>query len=324
MRNKIIFEKETIEQILSQTNTKADAAKILNISTTTLRLLAKELSIDYKTKSFRKGKTLPKQHPEIDKQWLIDNWVNTNKSMRQLAKEFGVSEGLIDARRAKYKLSKTYKYKVNTRKLYNLDDPKVYYLAGLLATDGWLNKKNPGIEISLTGESEKQLLNEIKNYFETSAEIALYGNSYRLRIAEKDIVKFFSENFNIPTSNKTFLVDIPRDFPSEDCAKAYIRGCFDGDGYISENKQCGISLCTASEKFVLGIQSVIEKYSGEKIPYHLTRRGDKYYPCIGTTDRKSRAILDWMYSLDDCFKLERKYNRYIKLKIQSEQRNNAK
>lgn len=324
MRNKIIFEKETIEQILNQTDTKANAAKILNISTTTLRLLAKELGINYKTKSFRKGKTLPKQHPEIDKQWLIDNWVNTDKSMRQLAEEFNVSEGLIDARRAKYKISKTYKYKVNTDKLYNLDDPKVYYLAGLLATDGWLNKNNPGIEISLTGDSEKQLLTEIKNYFEISAEIALYGNSYRLRIAEKDIVKFFSENFNIPTSNKTFLVDVPKYFPSENCAKAYIRGCFDGDGYIAENKQCSISLCTASEKFVLGIQSIIEKYSGEKIPYHLTRRGDKQYPCIGTTDRKSRAILDWIYSLENCFKLERKYNRYIKLKIQSEQRNNAK
>ena len=88
---------------------KADAAKRLNISTTKLRLLAKELNIDYKTKSFRKGKVLPNSHPEIDKQWLIENWVNTNKSMKQLAEEFNISEGLIDARRAKYKVSKKYK-----------------------------------------------------------------------------------------------------------------------------------------------------------------------------------------------------------------------
>lgn len=66
-----------------------------------------------------------------------------------------MSEGLLYFRATKYKVYKTFKYYVNTEKLYNLCDPNVFYLGGLLATDGYLNKKHSSVEIGLTGESEK-------------------------------------------------------------------------------------------------------------------------------------------------------------------------
>ena len=40
------------------------------------------------------------------------------------------------------------------------------------------------------------------------------------------------------------------------------------------------------------------------------KQSNKKYPCIGTTDKKAKIILDWVYS-SKCINLERKYNKYL-------------
>jgi len=111
------------------------------------------------------------------------------------------------------------------------------------------------------GNSEKDLLVKIANYFELENSISTYNNKHLLRIAATGIKEFFSSTFNIPIKNKTFELSTPNTFTNSDCLKAYILGCLDGDGCISHLSglypKPTVVLTTASEDFVKNLINII-------------------------------------------------------------------
>lgn len=303
---KIILDKEILREQLSLGIKKEECAKNLGISKAVFLKLCKENNLPLVR--YKNLNSQPKTRPDIDKQWLIDNWVNTDKSMSQLAKENNVSEGLIDSRRAKYSLKKAYKFHVNTKKLFNLKDPNVYYLAGLLATDGYFPRNLNCFELQLSGASEYILLNKIRDYFEITSPIEEYityaKKAYRLRVACDGLNNFFENNFNIKSGAKTFNVGIPTFFYNEECAKAFVRGCCDGDGYIG--KKPGVfALTTGSKELVYGLYKIILKYTGIDTNF----KNHKYYSIsLGyQTTNKAFKFLSWIYSQNNALYLERKY-----------------
>ena len=304
---KISIEKSKIEQLLHQYKYKKIVCKHLGICIDTLNTLINEYGIEHQRAYNTYERVL--DHPEINKEWLITNWVNTTKSMRQLSEEFNVPESLIDSRRTMYKVVKHYKHYINKEKLFDLTDPKLYYLAGLVATDGYVPAKQNAIELSLVGADEEDLLQQINTYYENSNSLVHYGRSdiSFIRIVCPGLNAFLQTYFSIPDGPKTFTVGVPITFPTEDCAIAYVRGCLDGDGSISKSGS-EVGLTTASEALVRGIKSIIERYIPEHFSYYVD--GGKY-PTLSAGGKKCRLLLDWVYSLDNCFRLERKYKRYL-------------
>lgn len=313
---KIYIDKNLITKAIKEQKTKQMLSKELSISIPTLNKICKEYKINYPIINWRKGKEILNERirPDIDKEWIINNWVNTPKSLYQLAKENNISYSILDNRARKYNLSKRYKFKLNKEKLFNLKDPNVYYLAGLIATDGYLENNHNAITIDLTGEDELILLNNIKQYFEIQSNINFYNNSNRLRIACDDLKEFFINNFNIPNKDKTFNLQVPNNFYNEDCIKAYIRGCIDGDGSINKNN-LQVSIFTASKSFILGLIKIIKEVLDLDITLTYIKGKKNKIPGFYITNNKCKKFLNWIYSLDNCFKLNRKYERYIKLMI---------
>lgn len=318
--------KEQLENIINSCETKLEAAKQLNITTETLRKYLKLYNLTFNTLHWKAGKeSSNRQHQEIDKQWLINNWLNTTKSIATLAKEFNISESLLESRISFYQLKKKYKHTFNKEKFFDLNDPHIWYLAGLFVTDGYLSKNSNSITIELVGHDEKLLLESIKDYYESSKEVVEYTKhqvnyhkdgqviSNYWAVSCDGLQEFFNKYFNIPFDKKTFDADVPQAFTNEDCAKAYIRGCLDGDGYITINR-AAIILSTASEKFINGLYNIIKQYLNIDGKIFMSKRGeDKFYPTITWLKNDSHTILDWLYSLENCFRLERKYNTYKKI-----------
>lgn len=311
---KIVIEKDLIIKAIQENKNKTVLSKELNISVPTLNRICKSYNINYPIINFRKNKEFLNERirPDIDKQWFINNWLNTNKSLYQLAKENNINYSILDNRARKYNLFKKYKYKLNIEKLFNLQDPKVYYLAGLIATDGYLEINHDALSIDLTGEDELILLNEIKNYFQLTNNVVHYNKSNRLRIACDGLKKFLLDNFNISQCNKTFTVKTPIKFYNNDCVKAYLRGCLDGDGCIS-NKT--FSLFTASEEFIKGLIDLINSNLNINLRMYYIQGKVNKIPGIQVSGKKTKIILSWIYELDNCFRLNRKYQKYLKLMI---------
>ena len=217
---------------------------------------------------------------------------------------------MLECRVAKYGVTKKYKYTLNRDRLFNASDPNIAYMAGLLITDGYLNPKHNSIEISLTGDDERILLQSILNYLSCNSSVQQFGKSFRIRLATDGIKQFFFDKFNLTDTNKTFTAICPDNFVNENCAKGYIRGCIDGDGCISHLSKGGsLAILTASKDLILGIRSIVKKYCDIEMSVY----EEKGYWGVRVGGKKCQVVLDWVYSLENCFRLERKYKSYLNI-----------
>ena len=305
--------KDCLQAAINEHRDRKSVANTLQLSLPTLDKYLKQFGL----------KCLPKvQHPEVDEAWLRQNWVATEDSIHTVAEKFNISESLLEARILKFNLTKKYKHSLNLTKLFDLQDPHIWYLAGFFATDGHFSKKHDMVTVELVGDSEFKLLNEFKTYYESTQPVKQYFHNEKTfhtdgvhtnywQISADNLKEFFIDNFGIVLENKTWNVDVPKNFPTEDCAKAYIRGCIDGDGYIAISP-CLVTLCTASEKFIKGVGEIVKQYTDIEYRFTYTPRSDnREFPMVDWKANRAKQLLDWVYSLDDCFKLERKYQRYL-------------
>jgi hypothetical protein len=313
------FSLETLQNAATSYPHKRAAAKALGICTETFCTLLQKNNIEFIPVKVEKPKQF-KGYPEIDKDWLIENWANTTKSIKGLAAEIGVPDSLLESRIYSYGLKKSHKHSFNVDKFFDVQDPHIWYVAGLAATDGYFPKHFDAVEFNLVGEDEYNLLNSIREYYESQKEVVQHRKATRQQdwywlVSYYGIKEFFYKTFNIPARDKTFNLDVPKCFPSEACAKAYVRGCLDGDGSIAADGK-SVRLVTASEPFVKGLGEIVKSYTDIDYRFfYITASGyaaGKIYPAIDWNTTRSKPVLDWVYSLENCFKLERKYQRYLK------------
>lgn len=297
---------EQIIDAILKTTSRTLAAKKLGLSLFKFDKLLQAASLSYDAIS--KYHHHSERFVEITQEWLIDNWINSTNSLSNLSQIHSIPLSTLESHVNRFGLHKHYKYSINVDKFTNLLDEHIWYVAGLVATDGYLPKNANSVELSLTGDSELELLSAIKNYYNISAPIVKYGKSYRLRMAFDGIKQFFIDNFGIVSERKTYCCHTPQAFPNENCAKAYFLGCSDGDGCITSDGNV-FELLTASADFVVGLQQIYYKYTNILIPIHNRRNKDKSYPMIYCSDKKAINLMKWMYSVkDSAFYLKRKYN----------------
>ena len=125
-------------------------------------------------------------------------------------------------------------YKVNDTFLQK-ESPNKYYLLGLMAADGCVYDK-PIIQLGLSGENGKDLIEYIKSFLSCSYPIHLIKpkNSqiqYELWITSKKLHSDFVENGIVP--RKTNVFKIPNYIlQDEQKLKYFIVGYIDGDGCV--------------------------------------------------------------------------------------------
>lgn len=310
---KIIVDKSILSDAIEKGGTKEEVAKRLGMCVTTFNKYCKEFGIIVPRRSCKgKERNSTRKFPYVNHEWLIVNWLNTDKSLNELSKDYNIPLSLLEYRASWYGMKKRYKHKIDESLLYDETNVTTCYLAGLLNSDGYFRKDVDGFSICLVGDDEKILLETLKSYYNSDIPVIDIGNKHLWCVNRIGIRKFFSEKFNINTQDKTFNTGVPYEFYSEDCAKAYIRGCFDGDGYIGNNK-FRLSFCTASYAYVAGVANILNKYTGVqlKVRYEKRTRQSKSYPSISAAGRNGKTILAWLYSGDNHVMLRRKYNNYL-------------
>jgi DNA-binding transcriptional regulator WhiA len=234
------------------------------------------------------------------------------KSVSQIASEYGYTTKSLYGLMSRWGIKKPFKYSINTEKLFNPKDPVTNYLAGLIATDGYLHPKHQRIDIHLVGLSEKQLLENLMNYYESDIPVKQYKYEYNEKgkfgvgITAEGIREFFIDNFGLTLENKTETVGIPKAFNDENCARMYIRGCFDGDGSFNPNIP-RLTISMKSERFITGVRDIIDEYLGIRVSID-TSNG---YPSLYYQHSNPNQIQSWFYQGYETIRLERKYQKFL-------------
>jgi intein/homing endonuclease len=143
----------------------------------------------------------------------------------------------------------------------SLNDPQFCYFLGLWIADGYINKKQNVIELSL--KTDKYLLENIAKYLNPLIQVKTYTYKtnkhndpiYRINLCKDDNLLQFLKLHGLNKSDKSFTARLP--LPENYmCAKMLLRGYIDGDGNIRN----GFRAFTASEQLKDDLVFLVKKY----------------------------------------------------------------
>lgn len=203
-----------------------------------------------------------------------------------------------------------------SNRIYNVDinmfdiidsEEKAYWL-GVLMADGSNDEK--GYRITLTqAENNKELVYKFKEFLKAEHPIYInrrslknpnWQDSYSLAITSKTLSKFLAKHGIV--QNKTDICKFPEINP--EYYSHFIRGYFDGDGYVGKNR---FELCGTKE-LVLKIQEILINNCQIGITKlkkrHKTRPSNNYDLIYGGKNQLKK-IYTFLYTSSEIY-LERK------------------
>lgn len=238
-----------------------------------------------------------------DKKYLKRRFIDERKSVKFIAQECNVSVSTIEQYLKRYNLKRgNIKYIINNDKV-DFTSPVFNYFLGLIATDGYMDKRVPRVSLRCKNLGCDKVFNNLKDYFEFTGEIKLYRECYDLSITSKYLMKALRVSGISPLGkvhNK-----FPDSFYDEDCARMYFRGLLDGDGNIKLTKIFRITI--TNKDFLLSMS----EYLNNTIGTNTVVKPDRKYWKIEMVKRDSKLFLDWVYKGYEQFRFLDKYYRYI-------------
>ena len=210
------------------------------------------------------------------------------------------------------------RYSYNTNAFDRIQNEQDAYWLGFILADGYVSDsdKKPLLQIKLAHKDKRHLEKFAKYLGYNSNHIIkdCSGGAYTqdnlchvIKISNKNIVQNLSQyGLSGAKSGK----EIPIILGDNNLTAAYVRGIFDGDGYISTyDDRIGI---VGSFETCLYVKNFFEKTLIEKIPNNILKHGTIYRFNI-TSKKLANRALDILYQHADIY-LDRKYQLYLKRK----------
>lgn len=260
----------------------------------------------------------------ISKEYLVEEYINKDRTMVDLANELGITKSSLWYQLKKHGLLNTESKKHIKRgvneNIITEDNVNIAYLAGLTATDGYVDRGNL-ITITMSGEDGLKLLNELSNKIGYKGSIATRENHggfsnkpfYEFTITSEKLKNHLKNVYNIHGKKKDNLDRFPDNliYMKEDIQKSFILGIFDGDGTLDVNRG-RYQITEGNENFLNCIKEYLNKKFNIDLctKYRTDREGN--YPYLMIPRDISKEISTWMYSTD-CVKLKYKYDRHTQV-----------
>ena len=193
-------------------------------------------------------------------------------------------------------------------------EEKAYWL-GFLYADGAVSSKDNGLELSLQ-LLDAEHLNKFKMFLKSSSSVRLDFKIGRCRINvsnkqfKEDLIKCGC------TPRKSLTLKFPsKNILPERLYTAFIRGYFDGDGYLShtysDTKKQRFTICASfvgTKEFCKNLEEILSK-ENIHFSWHHDKRHDDNVWSIKCNKTCSVKLLNYIYK-DAKIYLERKYSKY--------------
>ena len=177
---------------------------------------------------------------------ILENYINKELSYKEIAKIFNVNEKTIKINAKKYGLASKIgsqgarKHKFNERYFENIDSEEKAYWLGFIAADGcvYKNKQSYRLQINLKGSDIDHLKKFQKaicsDYKITEKKVGkAQSNTCQLKINSTKMCNDLIKNNII--ERKSIIFEPP--ILNKNLMNHFIRGYFDGDGWITSYKR---------------------------------------------------------------------------------------
>lgn len=245
-------EKKYLIENYGKTKTRLMAEK-LNKNILAINSMAILMNIQNKNRYWTKeeNKILEKFYLTKSTKEIKDKYLTSRKEKDII--QHAMSLGLTSPETRKKTPNKNY---YNEKFFSNINIDSAYW-AGFIAADGYINRKNNYVEISLA-DKDYCILEAIKKQTEYNGEIEKiirYGKKYiRIRFgASYQWIKDLTEIWNISSDNKSYNL-LPPHINNKNYIYSYIIGLIDGDGCICyyldkeyNNKKLSLSIAGTKE-----------------------------------------------------------------------------
>ena len=189
---------------------------------------------------------------------------------------------------------------------------KTYFL-GFLYADGYNNTDRNSVALSLN-EDDKEILEKLNNLLQSNKPLqyvelksANSSNQYRLVIANKHISQKLVELGCDKAKTYSLMFPSEKQVPRH-LIRHFVRGYFDGDGWIGKKSICVVStldFCNSLAE-ILKEQFNINCYIRAR---HPERKNN--IRMLELNNKSARTFLEWIYKGSNIH-LQRKYERYLK------------
>jgi hypothetical protein len=206
------------------------------------------------------------------------------------------------------------KHKVNENYFSTIDTEEKAYFLGLLFSDGNVHAKYNSVVLKLQ-EKDKDILIKLSHIIMDKELLYKSEDNYVLKFSSYKIKQDLIKLGCVP--NKTFKLEFPK--ININLYSHFIRGYFDGDGSIVRYKNDFCISLISTENFCNSVNSIILEQLNivgkiNKDKEMLARGNDITSILLYQGNRRVQKILDWLYK-DATIYLERKYQRYLELKL---------
>lgn len=256
----------------------------------------------------------------IHTEQIIEMYIN-GKSSGEIGKIFNISSVSVRNVLKRNNISRRcfseagQKYKINQDYFDEIKAPNKAYILGFLCADGCNHRPKNMVKTTLK-EDDIEVLEFIKKELECEHPIKTHKNSnssslaVTLSIQNKKISERLEELGCV--QNKSLILEFP-DWLENNLIPHFIRGYFDGDGYIQDPEKrsnCTMITITSSMIFVKGLKAYLEDELDLESHIRQTKN-----PKVGslyiTKTSEVKKLGGYMYKEMD-FCLERKYNKFLK------------
>lgn len=259
---------------------------------------------------------------EFDEQKIIELYKN-GMTIKDIAKEFNIGDIRVSDILKKYNIQilpsyeRLRKYSLNENYFDCIDTQDKAYLLGLLYADGC--NSNGHIFIRLQ-EKDKDILEKMNvtlgsdrplRFIDYSSRSNYCQNQYSLDIVNQHMSNQLSLLGMVP--NKSLILEFPQ-WMNAELYPHFIRGYFDGDGYVSKNYNNAKLSIVSTKAFCEKVKDIVSKDIGINACIYLCHKNELTATrTLQISGRNQiRKFLDYIYNNANLY-LDRKYNIYQSL-----------
>lgn len=252
---------------------------------------------------------------------------NYNKyTKHQLSEILGKSKGAIQQKANRMGIKKKSVYFYNKNFFKKIHTEQQAYWLGFIFADGWITDYELGIELNENDDKHLRKFNK-----DISGNLAIKYRSHKptiikgknVGIRRTCVLKIFSKEIvndligHGCLKNKSMLIEKPKDIPNE-FLKDFIRGYFDGNGYIGINKislksdtkdYLRVSINSGSFKFIEWLSFYLNNIN---INNYIIKDEDNNNYSVYICSESLTKFLNYIYDKSTVY-LDRKYNKYKNL-----------